>query len=264
MHAWPVRRRRPMPPRHSPSLLPDDTDPHPGGSSDPDGKAAVRPHYAGHRERLRERFLSQPADALADYELVELLLFAGLPRRDVKPLAKKLLEQFGGLGPLLAAPPDQLERRGGLGKPTVATLTAVQVAAIRMLREQVADQPVLGSWQQLLDYLSVALKYEPVEQFRLLFLDRKNRLIADEVQQRGTVDHTPVYPREVVRRGLDLHASALIVVHNHPSGDPAPSKADIDMTRAIDKAAKAVGLTLHDHLIVGRKGHTSFKSVGLL
>ena len=240
----------------------------PAAEAERSGERAVemtaKPHYAGHRDRLRQRFLLAGPESLADYELLELLLFAAIPRRDVKPLAKKLLAQFGSFGAVLAADPVQLERRGGLGPGAVTTLKAVSAAAIRMLREDIAERPILSSWDRLLNYLQVAMKYEKAEQFRLLFLDRKNALIADEVQQRGTVDHAPVYPREVVRRALDLHASALILVHNHPSGDPAPSKADIDITKKLVNAAAAVNLIVHDHLIIGRSGHTSFKTLGLL
>lgn len=222
------------------------------------------PHYRGHRDRLRQRFLQAGPDSLADYELLELLLFGAIPRRDVKPLAKQLLEQFGSLGGVVAADPAQLERRGGLGPASIAALKVVGAFATRMLKEQVRDKPVLSSWAQLIDYLTLAMKYEKAEQFRLLFLDRKNQLVADEVQQRGTVDHAPVYPREVVKRALELHASALIMVHNHPSGDPAPSKADVEITRQVSKALAAVNVVLHDHLIIGRRGHNSFKSLGLL
>ena len=225
---------------------------------------AQTPHHIGHRERLRRRLLTGGPDALADYELVELILFGAIPRRDVKPLAKQLLSEFGGLGGLLNAETVQLERRGGLGTAAIAGLKVVQAAAERMLREGVMDRPVIGSWDRLLDYLSLALKDVKTEQLRLLFLDRKNVLIAEEIQQRGTVDHTPVYPREVVRRALDLHASAVIMVHNHPSGDPTPSKADIDMTRQVARALSGVNVVLHDHLVIGRNGHHSFKSMGLI
>ncbi|MEE8270503.1 MAG: DNA repair protein RadC, partial [Alphaproteobacteria bacterium] len=223
------------------------------------GHRAAEKHHAGHRERLRRRFLTVGPDSLADYELLELLLFAGLPRRDVKPLAKRLLEDFGSLGGVLTADPAQLERRAGLRPATVATLKAVAAAAQRMLREEAAARPVIGAWSQLLDYLSVAMKYERAEQFRLLFLDRRNLLIADEVQQRGTVDHAPVYPREVVKRALELGATALILVHNHPSGDPTPSRDDIAMTRTVAEALNAVNVALHDHVIIGRQGHASFR-----
>ena len=226
-------------------------------------RTAALPHHAGHRDRLRARFLAAP-DTVADYELLELLLFAAIPRRDVKPLAKRLIAQFGSLGGVLNAEAAQLQRRAGISEGTVALLRAVAAGARRMLREEVASRPVVSSWQQLLDYLSVAMKYEKTEQFRLLFLDRKNALIADEVQQRGTVDHAPVYPREVAKRALELHASALLMVHNHPSGDPTPSPGDVAITRDVAKALKAVGVTLHDHLIIGRRDNASFKSLGLL
>lgn len=226
-------------------------------------RTAAQPHHAGHRDRLRARFLAAP-DTVADYELLELLLFAAIPRRDVKPLAKRLIAQFGSLGGVLNAEAAQLQRRAGISEGTVALLRAVAAGARRMLREEVASRPVVSSWQQLLDYLSVAMKYEKTEQFRLLFLDRKNALIADEVQQRGTVDHAPVYPREVAKRALELHASALLMVHNHPSGDPTPSPGDVAITRDVAKALKAVGVTLHDHLIIGRRDNASFKSLGLL
>ncbi len=222
------------------------------------------PHHSGHRDRLRQRLLTAGAPALADYEIIELLLFAAIPRRDVKPLAKQLIATFGSLGAVLSATPTQLTQRGGLGDGSVALLKVVQAAAERMLKEQVADRPVIGSWQSLLDYLGVAMKFGATEQVRLLFLDRKNALLADEIPAQGTVDQAPIYPREVARRALELGASALILVHNHPSGDPTPSRADIEMTKAVARAIEAVGVTLHDHVIIGRKGHSSFKSLGLL
>lgn len=203
-------------------------------------------------------------DALADYELLELILFGAIPRRDVKPLAKELIDTFGSFGAVLSADPKRLASEGGLGPSGVATLKATAAAAARLLREKAADKPVLGSWQAVLDYLTVAVGYEQVEQFRLLFLDAKNGLIADEAQQRGTVNHAPVYPREVVRRALELHASSVIMVHNHPSGNPAPSQADIAMTREVEKAADAVGIALHDHVIIGRSEHASFRALGLI
>ena len=225
---------------------------------------AAKPHHTGHRGRLRRRFLSAGADALADYELLEMLLFGAIPRRDVKPLAKQLIDQFGSLGGVLNADPLQLERRAGLSTAAIATVRLVAAMSQRMLHEAVREQPLMSNWTQVLDYLNLAMKYEPVEQLRLLFLDRRNRLIADEVQQRGTVDQAPAYPREVARRSLDLNASAVLLVHNHPSGDPEPSRADIDMTREIAAALKAVGVTLHDHLIIGRAGHASFRALGLM
>lgn len=222
------------------------------------------PHHAGHRDRLRDRFLSQGPDSLADYELLELLLFSAIPRRDTKPLAKTLIVTFGSLGAVLNAPAEQLAVRGGLKPTAAALLKVVGAAAIRMLREEVVERPLLSSWDRVIDYLSTAMKYEATEQFRILFLDRKNALIADEVQQRGTVDHTPVYPREVAKRALETAASAVILVHNHPSGDTTPSRADIDMTGEIARALSTVGVALHDHVIVGKRGHASFKALGLL
>ncbi|MEQ8965635.1 MAG: DNA repair protein RadC [Azospirillaceae bacterium] len=221
-------------------------------------------HYRGHRRRLRARFREAGPKALADYEVLELLLFAAIPRRDVKPLAKQLIDRFGSLGAVLAADPRRLERDGGLTEPVAVHLSAVAEASRRMLREKAAEKPVIGGWHQLLDYLTVAMKYETAEQVRLLFLDRKNRLIADEVAQRGTVDHAPIYPREVAKRALELSASALVLVHNHPSGDPTPSRADVDMTRDLVKALGVVGITVHDHVIIARRGYTSFKTEGLL
>lgn len=222
-----------------------------------------KPHYAGHRARLRERFLANP-EAMPDYELLELLLCLAQPRGDVKPLAKALLTRFGSFAEVVAAEPERLRTVKGIGDTGVAALKTAEAAAVRLLRDRVRNQPVLSSWDRLLDYCRAAMAYRDVEQFRILFLDTKNRLIADEPQQKGTVNHTPVYPREVVRRALDLHASALILVHNHPSGDPTPSKADVQMTLQIRNAAHAVGVSLHDHVIVGRDGHVSFKAQGLL
>ncbi len=230
----------------------------------PEAEAAEKPHYHGHRERLRERFLETGPDALQDYELVELLLFQAIPRRDVKPLAKALLKQFGSLWGVVNAPVDKLRNDHKLSDTVIAALRVVGAAALRMARQEVLGRPVLSSWQKLLDYCAGAMANEANEQFRLLFLDRKNTLIADEVQQKGTVDHTPVYPREVVKRALELGASAIILVHNHPSGDPTPSKADIEMTRAIATAASALGVTVHDHIVVGKGRHFSFKSAGML
>jgi DNA repair protein RadC len=228
-------------------------------------KSEEKPHYHGHRQRLRERFLNAGAQALPDYELLELLLFYGIERRDTKPLAKKLIERFGSLGGVMAAPTEQFtEFDGEIDKRTLVLLRAVREAGARLVREDVADRPVIGSWQKLLDYCRSTMAHNDTEQFRLLFLDRKNVLIADEVQQRGTVDHTPVYPREVVKRALQLGASSLIMVHNHPSGDPTPSQADIDMTREVQAAAEVLGIALHDHVVIGKKGHASFKSLRLI
>lgn len=233
--------------------------------SAPDPEApADPPHHLGHRQRLRARFLDAGPGALADYELLELLLFGAIPQGDVKPLAKRLIAQFGGFAEVLAAEPRELMSVSGV-KQAAATQIKVACAAARLMaRERVIQRPALSNWQALLDYCRTALADAKIEEFRLLFLDRKNVLIADEAQQRGTVDHTPVYPREVVKRALELNASALILVHNHPSGDPTPSKADIDMTVEIQRAAAAVGVKIHDHLVIGRQGHCSFKSLGLL
>ena len=222
------------------------------------------PHYLGHRRRLRERFLAAGEDALSDYELLELVLFAAIPRRDVKPLAKALIAKFGSFAGAISAEPRALAEVAGLSDGAVAALKVVRAAAVRLAREEIMEQPVLGSWQKVLAYCRADLARAGTEQFRLLFLDRKNVLIADELQQTGTVDHTPVYPREVVKRALELGASAIIMVHNHPSGDPTPSRADIEMTRAVVNAAEALGVSVHDHIVIGRKSHASFKSLGLI
>ena len=225
--------------------------------------APEKPHYWGHRARVRERVVKSGAEALADYELLELLLFYSIDRIDTKPLAKALLERFGTLGDVFAAEPAQL-REFEIDQRTLVHFRAMREAGRRLAERKVKDMPVLTNWQQLIDYCHAALAHEKTEQFRILFLDRKNVLIADEVQQRGTIDHTPVYPREVVKRALALNAAALILVHNHPSGDPKPSRDDIEMTREIKVAAGALGISIHDHLVIGRKGHASFRSLGLL
>lgn len=247
-----------------------------------EGRPTRRHHHYGHRERLRTRLREVSAAALADYELLELLLFFSVYRRDTKPIAKDMIERFGGLGGVLAADPERYRECFGLDPRRVPAdderrpvreddlrFTQVLLKAIyellqRVLREQVRERPVIGSWNALMDYLKVAMAHEPTEHFRILFLDRKNVLIKDEVQSRGTVDHTPLYPREVVKRALELGASAIIMVHNHPSGDPTPSRADIDMTRQVVQALAAVGITVHDHVVVGRKKHESFRTLGLL
>jgi DNA repair protein RadC len=225
---------------------------------------AADEHAQGHRERLRERFLAGGADALPDYELMELVLFAAIPRRDVKPLAKTLLARFGTFADVISAPAARLREVDGIADAVVTQLKIVEAAALRMARTKVIGRPALSSWSALIDYCAAAMARDPREQFRTLFLDRKNVLIADEVQSKGTVDHTPVYPREILRRALEHAASSIILVHNHPSGDPTPSRADIDMTMEISRAAKALGLTVHDHLVIGRKGHVSFKALGLI
>ena len=226
--------------------------------------AQDKPHFHGHRERLRRRLLDKGAASLADHEVLEYLLFAAKPRGDTKPLAKALIARFGNLAGVLGAGPRELAMVAGTGDATIAILKIVPEAARRMALEEILDRPILGSWKQVLAYCRIAMGREKTEQFRLLFLDTKNRLIADEMQQRGTVNHTPVYPREVVKRALELEASALIMVHNHPSGDPTPSRADIEITRQVQSAAAELGISLHDHIVIGRSGHNSFKSLGLL
>ncbi len=222
------------------------------------------PHFHGHRDRLRARFRDGGAAALADYELLELALFRALPRRDTKPLAKALLTKFGTLSEVLAAEPLRLKEVEGIGDSVVSELKLIKAFAERTAGEAVRKRPVLTSWSALLHYCRAAMAFEEREQFRVLFLDKKNALIADEVQGSGTVDHTPVYPREVIRRALELSASAIILVHNHPSGDPTPSRADIQMTGTIVEIGKPLGILVHDHLVIGRDGHASFKALGLI
>jgi len=213
---------------------------------------------------LRERFLRGGADAMPDYELMELVLFAAIPRRDVKPLAKALIAKFGSFAEAIAASPQKLTDIDGVGDAVVAQFKIVEAAALRLSQTKLLGRNALTSWTALVDYCSAAMARAEQEEFRVLFLDRKNFLIADEVQSRGTVDHAPVYPREIVRRALELSASALILVHNHPSGDPTPSRADIDMTREIVEATRALRIVVHDHLVVGRGGTASFKALGLI
>ena len=218
----------------------------------------------GHRDRLRTRFLNGGADALADYELLELLLFLAIPRRDVKPLAKSLIKAFGSYAEVLSAEPNRLMDIDGIGESVVAALKIARESALRLSKEQVMNKPVLSSWTALLDYCRASMAYNKTEQFRILFLDKKNTLIGDEIQQTGTIDHTPVYPREVIKRALELGATALILVHNHPSGDTNPSKQDIQMTEEIVETGKKLGIIVHDHIVIGKRGHSSFKSMALL
>jgi DNA repair protein RadC len=225
---------------------------------------APTPHYAGHRQRLRQRFNKGGGDALPDYELLELVLFRALPRRDTKDLAKRLIARFGSFAEVVNAPEPRLKEVEDVGDAVVTELKLVRAAALRLMRSQIMERPALSSWNQVLDYLHAAQSYEHREQFRVLFLDKRNRLIADEVQQQGTVDHTPVYVREVVKRALELSATAIVLVHNHPSGDPAPSRVDIDMTKQVIAAAGALGIAVHDHIIVGRDGHASMKALRLI
>ena len=228
------------------------------------GLAEATPHYHGHRERLRTRFREAGTEALSDYELLELLLFRALPRRDVKPLAKSLLEKFGSFAEVVSAPEARLREVKGLGEAGVTELKIVQAAASRFLRGAVKQRPALSSWSAVLDYCRTAQAFADKEQFRVLFLDKRNQLIADEVLQEGTVDHTPVYPREVVKRALELSATAIVLVHNHPSGDPTPSRADVQMTQQIVAVASPLGISVHDHIIVGRDGHASLKGLKLI
>ncbi len=221
-----------------------------------------KPHYHGHRERLRTKLLKQP-ESLADYEVLEFLLFAARPQGDTKPLAKSLITRFGSLAAVLTADPEALEA-AGLKKPTIGAFKIVPEAAIRLAREELSQAPVFSSADSVIAYCRIAIGHASAERFHLLYLDRKNRLIADETQQKGTVDHAPVYPREVVKRALELGATALVLVHNHPSGDPTPSQADIAMTREIKEAAGKLGITLHDHLVIAAGGHSSFRSLGLI
>jgi len=235
-----------MPPKRDPSL------------------AEAPPHFHGHREWLRARFREAGPEALADYEMLELILFRAIPQRDVKPLAKTLLEKFGSYAEVISAPPERLKEVDGLGDAAVTEFKIVAAAAQRLAKGQVRKRPVLSSWSSVLDYCRAAQAFAEKEQFRILFLDKRNQLIADKVQQQGTVDHTPVYPREVVKRALELSATAIILVHNHPSGDPTPSSADIEMTKQVANVAKPLGVQLYDHIIVGKDGHASLKGLRLI
>jgi DNA repair protein RadC len=225
---------------------------------------AEAPHFHGHRERLRARFREAGAEALADYEMLELVLFRAIPRRDVKPIAKALLKRFGSFADVIAAPDLRLAEIEGVTEGVVTELKLVHAAAVRMGRARIVQKTVLSSWTAVIDYCRAAMAFAEREQFRVLYLDKKNALIADEVQGEGTVDHTPVYPREVVKRALELSATALVLVHNHPSGDPTPSRADIQMTQQIVDIAKPLGIAIHDHIIVGRDGHASFRGLKLI
>jgi DNA repair protein RadC len=223
------------------------------------------PSYIGdHRARLRERFLVGGAEALPDYELLELVLFRGIPRKDVKPLARELIDTFGDFNHVLSAPNARLLEMPGVGEAVLTELKIVEAAAHRLAQGKVLNRPIVSSWDDLLSYCQTTMAHAEIEEFRILFLDKKNILIADERQAKGTVDHVPVYPREVIKRSLELNASALILVHNHPSGDPTPSQADIAMTDQINQAAQVMGITLHDHLVIGKSCEISFRSEGLL
>ncbi|WP_426956354.1 RadC family protein [Muricoccus radiodurans] len=242
------RPSRPPPPRRKDQT--SDTEPEAGPE--------------GHRKRLRDKLLRAGPEALADYELLEMLLFLALPRVDTKPLAKRLMARFGSFGRTVSAPEPELRGVEGAGDAVIAALRLARATALKLMAEEVREAPVLNNWERLIDYLSAALARESVEQFRILFLDSRNRLLADEAQARGTVNHTPVYPREVVKRALELGATALILVHNHPSGDPTPSRADREMTAEVKAAAATLGIVVHDHLIIGNGRHLSFRREGLL
>lgn len=227
-------------------------------------KDAGKPHFLGHRDRLRQRFREGGDDSIPDYELLELILFRALPRRDTKPLAKDLIGKFGSFAEVINAPDERLAELAGVGEAVITEIKLIRGAALRLIKGQVMDRPVLDSWSAVLGYCRAAMAFQSKEQFRVLFLDKRNRIIADEVQQEGTVDHTPVYVREIVKRALELSATAIILVHNHPSGDPTPSQADIEMTKQIVEAAKNLGITVHDHIIVGKEGHASFRGLSLI
>jgi DNA repair protein RadC len=238
--------------------------PMPARSKPPQDEDAEEPHYHGHRERLRERFYSAGPEALSDYELLEMALFAAIPRRDTKPLAKALIRKFGSFAEVIHAPEARLREVDGIKDASVNQLKLIAAAADRIARGEIKRSVALSSWHEVIDYCRSGMAFADKEQFRLLFLDKRNQLIADEVQQIGTVDHTPVYPREVIKRALELSATALILVHNHPSGDPTPSQADIQMTKAIIDIAAPLGISVHDHIIVGKGGHASLKGMRLI
>jgi len=225
---------------------------------------AEAPHYHGHRERLRDRFRDAGPDALSDYELLEMVLFRALPRRDVKPLAKALIARFGSFAETVHAPELRLKEVSGLGDAAITELKLIAATASRVAKGQLKQRTVLSSWSNVIDYCRAAMAFADKEQFRILFLDKRNQLIADELQQVGTIDHTPVYPREVVKRALELSATAIILVHNHPSGDPTPSTADIQMTKSIMSISSPLGISVHDHIIVGKNGHSSLKGMRLI
>ena len=227
-------------------------------------KGSETPHYVGHRDRLRERFRQSEGRGFQDYELLELALFRSIPRRDVKPLAKDLITRFGSLGGVISADIAQLTEISGVSEKTALELKLFQTIAETSARQTVSNRSVISSWSALLDYLQTSLQHASTEQFRVLYLDKKNRLLADEFQAQGTVDHAPVYPREIVKRAIALDSTAFILVHNHPSGDPTPSRADIEMTQKIKQASDPFGIVVHDHIIVGRDDTTSFRRLGLL
>jgi DNA repair protein RadC len=236
----------------------------PRNGSKPPEEGAEEPHYHGHRKRLRERFFTAGPEALTDYELLEMALFAAIPRRDTKPLAKALLKKFGSFAEVVHAPVARLREVDGIKDASINQLKLLAAAAGRIAKGEVKRSVALSSWNEVIDYCRSGMAFSDKEQFRLLFLDKRNQLISDEIQQTGTVDHTPVYPREVIKRALELSATALILVHNHPSGDPTPSQADIQMTKAIVQIATPLGISVHDHIIVGKNGHASLKGLKLI
>ena len=228
------------------------------------GEKKPKPHYHGHRDRLRARFAEGGISALADYELLELYLFRSIPRKDVKPIAKDLIAKFGSFAETIAAPIERLTEVKGISEKIALDLKILKAASTKLGQESILGRPVLSSWSALLDYCRSAMQFEGKEQFRVLFLDRKNRLIADEILGQGTIDRAPVYPREIIKRALELESTALILAHNHPSGDPTPSQSDIDMTKEIVQACSAIRVSVHDHLIIGRENIASFKTLGLM
>jgi DNA repair protein RadC len=236
----------------------------PAKTSTPPDQPAEAPHYHGHRERLRERFYGAGPEALSDYELLEMALFPALPRRDTKPLAKALLKTFGSFAEVIHAPVARLREVDGIGEASINQIKLLAAAASRVAKGEIKRKIALSSWNDVIEYCRTGMAFADKEQFRLLFLDKRNQLIADEIQQTGTIDHTPVYPREVIKRALELSATALILVHNHPSGDPTPSQADIQMTKAIVQIATPLGISVHDHIIVGKNGHASLKGLKLI
>jgi DNA repair protein RadC len=227
-------------------------------------KREETPHYHGHRDRLRQRFADYGPDSLADYELLEIILFLSIPMQDVKPIAKDLLARFGSLRDVMNAPVDELVKVPNIKKKTALALKAITALSNRAAKTALLGRPVLSSWDRLMDHCQATMAHETREHLRILFLNKKNELIADEIQNSGTVDHAPAYPREIMKRALELGATALILVHNHPSGDPKPSQADIDMTQQIIRAATALSITVHDHVIVSRNGYASFRNLGLI
>lgn len=235
-----------------------------GGKSKPGASEGPTKHYHGHRERIRQRIMKGDGSHLDDYEILEVLLCAFIPRVDVRPIAKTLVDRFGTVSAALAAAPERLMEVDGVGEATAAYLRATNLLLQRAAGDQVKDRPVITNWAALLNYVKLALRHERSEQARVLYLDRKNKLIADEIAGRGTVDHAPIYPREIARRALELSASAVILVHNHPSGDPTPSRADVDLTREIEKALAPLEIRLHDHLVVGASETVSMKAKGLI